>query len=181
MNSADMIFVQVKSRSAATISFRQFMQALELIAVMATEDEEDENAADAAFEAILKKVIDAAATTLVDKTVAQLGTTGYKKSAIFAKLNDAGQYTGAHRHRFDRQTGQGRGRAGRTEHTDYTRAMHQITRTYLGGRNDIIRESATDRKDVFQQFSKEAEAPLFFAPGPRYHLLKPRGPSTGWR
>lgn len=128
MNAADMVFVQVRSKSAASINFRQFMQALELIAVMATEESEDD-ASDEAFEAILQKVISAAATPLVDTNVAQPGTTEYVESPIFAKLNDAGKYTGAHRHRFDRATGLGKGKVGRTELTDYTRSLHQLTRT----------------------------------------------------
>ncbi|GBG30918.1 Tubulin polymerization-promoting protein [Hondaea fermentalgiana] len=38
---------------------------------------------------------------------------GKKKASIFDKLTDPSQYTGAHRHRFDPETGKGRGLAGR--------------------------------------------------------------------
>jgi len=38
-----------------------------------------------------------------------------EQEGIFKKLTDAAQYTGAHKHRFDRQTGQGLGIDGRTD------------------------------------------------------------------
>ena len=37
------------------------------------------------------------------------------QGSIFDRLTDSSQFTGAHKHRFDPETGQGRGKAGRTE------------------------------------------------------------------
>ena len=66
------------------------MQALELIAVMATEDDDDNGAADEAFEVVLQKVISGASLPSMRETAAAQAE---PQSAIFAKLNDVGRST----------------------------------------------------------------------------------------
>lgn len=44
-----------------------------------------------------------------------------KKQSIFDKLTDPKLYTGSHKHRFDPETGKGRGKAGRVDKEEKVR------------------------------------------------------------
>ena len=108
---ADLAFTRVKDRGSAVISFKQFLRVLEQLSIVA--EEEDEEPQEGAYEAMLRKVEASQGPAIrARENLPDIYTE--KPSRIMSKLYDTGQYTGAHRNRFDRKTGKGRGKAGRT-------------------------------------------------------------------
>lgn len=101
--SVDIAFSSVKDRGKRTIRFEQFIGALAAIGKARAPGTEPA----VAVQAVVDAVISAGGPALV-------GTAGTDTSSgIYARLTDHRGYTGAHKERFDAETGAGRGRSGR--------------------------------------------------------------------
>lgn len=77
----------------------------------------------------------AAATTPADEEEHKEGERSASKPSIFDKLTDPKLYTGAHKHRFDPKTGQGKGLAGRDRCQKGTGTPHTTSSNFRGSTN----------------------------------------------
>ena len=106
-------------RNKRTITYDQFLYALQLLAVEMYPDAADTDPL-AATAALAGLIVSAGGPALnVSVPVAEvvaasaLGSASGGMPSVFAKLTDSRLYTGSHVHRFD-ESGRGRGKAGRT-------------------------------------------------------------------
>ena len=102
--AVDVAFSKAKSKGRRTLTYEQFLFALQLLGLEMFPAEEPLGAA----QRLISLVVRSGGPTS-NSSVASPQTGG-----VFAKLTDASQYTGAHRHRFDEE-GRGRGIEGRDD------------------------------------------------------------------
>ena len=102
--SIDVAFSKAKSKGRRTLTYEQFLFALQLLGLELFPEEEPL----AAAQRLIEVVVGAGGP------VANSAVETHTGSGVFAKLTDSSQYTGAHRHRFDEE-GRGRGIEGRDD------------------------------------------------------------------
>jgi hypothetical protein len=100
----DIIFSKIKPRTERKINFKQFQEALKLLAEKKFPGDEG------GFEKLKAQIIEAGGP------VAK-GVTKAVKSSAVDRLTDTSKYTGSHKERFD-ESGKGKGVEGRKEMVD---------------------------------------------------------------
>jgi hypothetical protein len=182
----DCAFMQAKAggRSSSRISFDEFKTALELLAARIVAASDDDDELEPVYQKLVRKIEANPGPLLTD---AQLAGEGVKKGDVYSRLTDHRGYRSTHRHRFDRSTGMGMGRMGRTELRDYTFHMSQLVRPSLGGRTDILKDPSLT-VDAIQQMGC-AKRPTFMAPVhrggslpnlPALPKMQLRSANSGW-
>merc|ERR1712168_512888 len=102
----DIVFSKVKTKGAQKINFDQFCQALKEVSPKRFPSKSKDEAQVSIFKLVENKTP---------------GTTGVTKTANknnVDRMTDASKYTGAHKSRFDAETGKGKGIEGRVDKTD---------------------------------------------------------------
>ena len=102
--SVEVAFSKAKSKGRRTLTYEQFLFALQLLGLELFPEEEPLSAAQHIIEIVV-----ASGGPVTNSTVEVATGDG-----VWAKLTDTSQYTGAHRHRFDEE-GRGRGIEGRDD------------------------------------------------------------------
>nr|XP_004672419.1 tubulin polymerization-promoting protein family member 2 [Jaculus jaculus] len=101
----DIVFSKVKAKSARTITFQQFQEAMKELGQKRFKGKNPDEALEGIYQLMEGKV---PATTGVTKTTAV---------GAVDRLTDTSKYTGSHKERFD-ESGKGKGIAGREETAD---------------------------------------------------------------
>ncbi|XP_040209270.1 tubulin polymerization-promoting protein [Rana temporaria] len=101
----DIIFSKVKAKSCRTITFQQFSDALEELALQRFKDHEKEEAV-----SMMHKMVEGKYPVIA-------GVTKAVSSPTVSRLTDVSKFTGSHKERFD-PSGKGRGKAGREDLVD---------------------------------------------------------------
>ncbi|XP_077347922.1 tubulin polymerization-promoting protein isoform X1 [Lithobates pipiens] len=101
----DIIFSKVKAKSCRTITFQQFSDALEELALQRFKDHEKEEAV-----SMMHKLVEGKSPVIA-------GVTKAVSSPTVSRLTDVSKFTGSHKERFD-PSGKGRGKAGREDLVD---------------------------------------------------------------
>ncbi|XP_053467029.1 tubulin polymerization-promoting protein isoform X1 [Ictalurus furcatus] len=105
LTDVDIVFSKVKNKSARTITYSQFKEALSELARKRFKDKTSEEAAEEVFKMIEGK------SPIIS------GVTRAVASPTVSRLTDTTKFTGSHKERFD-QTGRGKGKAGRVDMVD---------------------------------------------------------------
>ncbi|XP_042187829.1 tubulin polymerization-promoting protein [Callorhinchus milii] len=107
ITDVDIVFSKVKGKSCRTITFDQFKEGLEELALKRFKGKADEEAAQQLYKLIEGKypIISGVTKAVLSPTV--------------SRLTDTSKFTGSHKERFD-QSGRGKGKAGREYLVDKT-------------------------------------------------------------
>lgn len=105
LTDVDIVFSKVKNKSARTITYSQFKEALAELAGKRFKDKSSEDAAQEVYRMI------------EGKSPVISGVTKAVASPTVSRLTDTTKFTGSHKERFD-ETGRGKGKAGRVEMVD---------------------------------------------------------------
>uniref|UniRef100_A0A8C1YH23 Tubulin polymerization promoting protein n=1 Tax=Cyprinus carpio TaxID=7962 RepID=A0A8C1YH23_CYPCA len=105
LTDVDIVFSKVKNKSARTITYSQFKEALAELARKRFKDKSSEDAAQEVYRMI------------EGKSPVIAGVTRAVASPTVSRLTDTTKFTGSHKERFD-ETGRGKGKAGRVEVVD---------------------------------------------------------------
>uniref|UniRef100_A0A671LUU8 Tubulin polymerization-promoting protein-like n=1 Tax=Sinocyclocheilus anshuiensis TaxID=1608454 RepID=A0A671LUU8_9TELE len=106
LTDVDIVFSKVKSKSARTITYSQFKEALAELARKRFKDKSSEDAAQEVY-----RMIEGKSPVISGVTVKAVA------SPTVSRLTDTTKFTGSHKERFDK-TGRGKGKAGRVEVVD---------------------------------------------------------------
>ncbi|XP_018428212.1 PREDICTED: tubulin polymerization-promoting protein-like, partial [Nanorana parkeri] len=101
----DIIFTKVKAKSCRTITYHQFNDALEELALKRFKDHEKAEAI-----SMMHKLVEGKSPVIA-------GVTKAVSSPTVSRLTDVSKFTGSHKERFD-PSGKGRGKAGREDLVD---------------------------------------------------------------
>ncbi|XP_046689330.1 tubulin polymerization-promoting protein isoform X1 [Silurus meridionalis] len=102
LTDVDIVFTKVKNKTARTITYSQFKEALSELARKRFKDKTSEDAAEEVFKMVEGK------SPIIS------GVTRAVASPTVSRLTDTTKFTGSHKERFD-QTGRGKGKAGRVD------------------------------------------------------------------
>ncbi|XP_062841522.1 tubulin polymerization-promoting protein isoform X2 [Trichomycterus rosablanca] len=105
LTDVDIVFSKVKNKSARTITYNQFKEALSELARKRYKDKTSEEASEEVFKLVEGK------SPLIS------GVTRAVASPTVSRLTDTSKFTGSHKERFD-ETGRGKGKAGRVDIAD---------------------------------------------------------------
>ncbi|XP_073781697.1 tubulin polymerization-promoting protein isoform X2 [Danio rerio] len=105
LTDVDIVFSKVKIKSARTITYSQFREALAELARKRFKEKSSEDAAEEVY-----KMIEGKSPVIA-------GVTRAVASPTVSRLTDTSKFTGSHKERFD-ETGRGKGKAGRVEQLD---------------------------------------------------------------
>ncbi|XP_034040909.1 tubulin polymerization-promoting protein family member 3 [Thalassophryne amazonica] len=103
----DIVFSKVKQKTSRVITYEEFQQALEELALKRFKGQSKE----AAGMSIIKLV--------EGKEPTNVGVTKVAKTGAVDRLTDTSKYTGSHKERFE-ESGKGKGRSGREEIVENT-------------------------------------------------------------
>uniref|UniRef100_A0A8C2EE64 Tubulin polymerization promoting protein n=1 Tax=Cyprinus carpio TaxID=7962 RepID=A0A8C2EE64_CYPCA len=106
LTDVDIVFSKVKNKSARTITYSQFKEALAELARKRFKDKSSEDAAQEVY-----RMIEGKSPVIAGVTVKAVA------SPTVSRLTDTTKFTGSHKERFD-ETGRGKGKAGRVEVVD---------------------------------------------------------------
>ncbi|XP_073486738.1 tubulin polymerization-promoting protein isoform X2 [Aquarana catesbeiana] len=123
----DIIFSKVKAKSCRTITFQQFSDALEELALQRFKDHEKEEAV-----SMMHKLVEGKSPVIA-------GVTKAVSSPTVSRLTDVSKFTGSHKERFD-PSGKGRGKAGREDLVD--RSGYVAGYKHAGTYNQKVHESS---------------------------------------
>ncbi|TSK20184.1 Tubulin polymerization-promoting protein [Bagarius yarrelli] len=105
LTDVDIVFSKVKNKSARTITYNQFKEALSELARKRFKDKTGEEAAEEVF-----KLVEGKSPVIA-------GVTKAVASPTVSRLTDTSKFTGSHKQRFD-EAGRGKGKAGRVDMVD---------------------------------------------------------------
>ncbi|TRZ01227.1 hypothetical protein DNTS_008850 [Danionella cerebrum] len=105
LTDVDIVFSKVKNKSARTITYSQFKEALMELSRKRFKEKGSEEASQELF-----KMIEGKSPVII-------GVTRAVASPTVSRLTDTSKFTGSHKERFD-ETGRGKGKAGRVEVVD---------------------------------------------------------------
>ena len=175
-------FSEVKHKKRTTIGFNGFKAALRALAARRADELEEDP--EQVYGKIVRKIEGNPGPLL---TKAALPGVGVRRNNVYGRLTDHRTYRSTHKHRFDMETGLGKGRMGRTSLEDYTTHLSQLVRPWLGGRTDTLKDP-TLTVDVIQKLGcskpptymqpvhRGGSLPMLTAP-PKMQL---RAANSGW-